>query len=151
MEIDTKQASEVGFLVLFVLIFTLILNAFYPRDFGIFENDLLISPIVFDTATVAAWVVIIGVAAAAGLLTSGNAFDAAIVGLVLGFCIFLYPIFLYMIDVFTLGMFSYPNYDIHQDTPILLLLFIAIPASAITFYLVFDLVTSALHSATGGD
>ncbi|GAG70312.1 unnamed protein product [marine sediment metagenome] len=56
-----------------------------------------------------------------------------------------------MIDIFTLGMFNYPNYNIHKETPILLLLIIAIPASAVIFYLIFDLITSALHSAVGGD
>lgn len=151
MEIDVKQAGEVGFLILFMLLFTLILNAFYPSDFSIFSSSLLVEPLKIDLATITGWGVIIGVGAAVGFFTSGSALPVAITGLILGFLVTLYPIFLYMIDIFTLGMFSYPNYQIHQDTPILLLLVIAIPASAVIFYLLFDLVTSALHSAVGGD
>lgn len=151
MEIDTKQAGEIGFLILFVLLFTLILNAFYPRDFSIFSNALLLEPIKFDLATIAGWTAIIGVGAAVGFFTSGNAFQVAIAGIILGLCVLFYPIFVYMIDIFTLGIFNYPNYEIHTDTPIILLLFIAIPATFGIGYLVFDLVTSALHSTVGGD
>ncbi|GAG66259.1 unnamed protein product [marine sediment metagenome] len=151
MEIDVKQAGEVGFLVLFTLLFAMILNIFYPNDFSIFSSDLLISPIKFDAVTIGGWTTIIIAGGAVGFFTSGNSLAVAITGLILGLCVFIYPVFVYMIDVFTLGMFSYPNYEIHQDTPILMLLLIAIPASAVTFYLVFDLITSALHSAIGGD
>ena len=151
MEIDTKQAGEVGFLIFFVLFFALILNVYYPEDFSIFSSDLLVSPIKFDAVTIGGWTAIIIAGGAVGFFTSGNSLAVAITGLILGLCVFLYPIFLYMINVFTLGMINYPNYQIHQDTPILLLLTIAIPASAVTFYLVFDLITSALHSAVGGD
>ena len=151
MEIDVKQAGEVGFLIFFALLFTLILNAFYPNDFGIFDSDILVSPIALDAVVIAGWIAIITVAGAVGLFTSGNSLYVAITAIILGFIVFLYPIFLYMIDVFTLGMFNYPNYEIHADTPLLFLLIIAIPSSAVMFYLVFDLITSALHSAVGGD
>ena len=151
MEIDVKQAGEVGFLILFMLLLTLVLNAFYPSDFSIFSSALLIEPIKFDGVTIAGWVAIITVSGVVGFFTSGSAIYVAVTGLILGFCLLFYPIFVYMIDVFTLGMFNYPNYDIHADTPLLLLLIIAIPASAVIFYLIFDLITSALHSAVGGD
>lgn len=151
MEIDVKQAGEVGFLIIFALLFAIVLNAFYPSDFSIFTSDILVHTLEIDEVTIAGWVAILTVGATVGFFTSGNAFQLAIVGLIMGFCVYLYPIFIYMIDIFTLGMFSYPNYDIHQDTPIILLLFIAIPASVVMFYLLFDLITSALHSATGGD
>ncbi|GAG70327.1 unnamed protein product [marine sediment metagenome] len=151
MEIDVKQAGEVGFLVLFMLMFVMVLNAFYPSDFSIFGSDLLIEPIKVDAVTIGGWVAILGVATALGFFTSGNSLYIAVTAIILGFCVFLYPIFVYMIDIFTLGMFNYPNYNIHKETPILLLLIIAIPASAVIFYLIFDLITSALHSAVGGD
>lgn len=151
MEVDTKQAGEIGFLILFLLLFTLVLNAFYPSDFGIFGNDWLIEPIKIDAVTIAGWITIIGVAGAVGFFTSGNALAIAISGIILGFCLVLYPIFVYMIDIFTLGMFNYPNYQIHQDTPIILLLFIAIPSTAFIFYLIFDLISSALQSGATGD
>ena len=151
MEIDTKQAGEVGFLILFALIFATILNAFYPSDFSIFDKNLLLSVIELDAVKIGGWIVALGIAAAAGLLTSGRSWDIAVIGIILGFVVYLYPIFVYMIDVFTLGMFSYPNYQIHEETPIIMLLIIAIPASAVMFYLMFDLITSALHSSSGGD
>jgi len=151
LEIDTKQASEVGFMILFMLLFALILNVYYPNDFGIFNTSILVDPIRFDAVTVGGWIGIVVAGGAVGFFTSGNSLAVAITGLILGFCVALYPIFLYMLDVFTLGIFSYPNYEIHQNIPILLLLFIAIPASAVMFYLIFDLITSALHSAVGGD
>lgn len=151
MEIDTKQATEFGFLILFMLMFVVVLNVFYPSDFGIFNSSLLITPLRIDAVTIGGLSVIVGVGAAVGFFTSGSAVQVAVIGIVLAFCLVLYPIFVYLIDIFTLGMFTYPNYQIHQETPIFLLLFIAIPATAVIFYLLFDLVTSALQSGVTGD
>lgn len=151
MEIDIKQAGEVGFFVMFSLLLAIVLNVFYPNDFSIFTSDILVNTLEVDETTIGGWIAILTAGAAVGFFTSGNSFQVAIVGLVLGFCVYLYPIFIYMGDVFTLGMFNYPAYDIHKDTPIVLLLLIAIPSSALMFYLLFDLITSAIHSSSGGD
>ena len=52
MEVNVRQAGEVGFLILFMLLFTIVLNAFYPSDFSIFSSDLLLEPIKFDVVTI---------------------------------------------------------------------------------------------------
>lgn len=149
MEIDTEQSAKLVMLIFVILVLVIVLNTFYPEDFGIFTSELLFSPIEFDAVVIGSWVAILGGGALVGFFTSGKSFDIALTGLILSLVALFYPIVVYILNVLTLGMFTYPNMQIHQELPLILLLIIAIPMSVGIGYLVFDLVTSALHSIAG--
>jgi len=151
MEIDTEEATKLMIFIFTILALVIVLNVFYPNDFGIFSTDLLLNPIRFDTATILGWTGIITVGGILGFFTSGSSLQIAIIGLLLGFCVLIYPIFVYIGNILTLGMFTYPSMDMHKEVPLIFLLLIAIPMSVGIFYLAFDLITSAIHSSTGGD
>lgn len=149
MEIDTGEATKLMIFIFTILALVIVLNVFFPNDFSLFTNDLLLQPIRFDVITIGGWIAILGVGGAIGFFTSGNAYDVAIVSLILGLCVMFYPIFVYIGNILTLGMFTYPNMDMHQEVPLIFLLLIAIPMSVGIVYLIFDLITSAIHSSAG--
>jgi len=149
MEIDTTSAFRFGFIVFAILLIALALNVFYPDDFSIFGKDILVSPLSLSPVQIALWIGAISIGGAIGFFTSGKSFDIAVSATIMGFLVFLFPLFLYLFDIITFGLSSYPNYQIHQEMPIIILLIMAIPLTAAFFILTLDLVSSAIHSSAG--